>query len=104
MKRGGYMKIEVAWLISFLSATFAVYSGMWNLKRNQKSDDKRDATEMTTVIVKLESISGDTSEIKKDMSDLKSEMKELRERVVVVEQSTKQSHKRIDEWNGRKKE
>lgn len=98
------MKVEMAWLISLVSAAFALYSGVWNLKRSQKKDERRDATEMTTVIVKLESIRNDTSEIKKDMSGLKAEMKELRERVVVVEQSAKQSHKRIDEWNGRKKE
>ena len=50
------MTIEVALLISGVSVAFGIFAGISNLRRNQKLDDKRDATEMTTVIVKLENI------------------------------------------------
>ena len=50
------MTIEVALLISGISVAFGIFAGISNIRRNQKIDDKKDATEMTTVIVKLENI------------------------------------------------
>ena len=48
------MTVEVAILVSAVSLGFAIYSGVTNMKRNKATDDKKEATEMTTVIVKLE--------------------------------------------------
>lgn len=90
------MTIEVALLISGVSLAFAIYSGIANLKRNSKKDTAEDAAQLTTVIVKLESISGGIAEIKAEMSNVKSDIKDLRDRLIVVEQSAKQAHKRID--------
>jgi outer membrane murein-binding lipoprotein Lpp len=90
------MTIEVALLISGVSVAFGVFAGISNLRRNQKLDDKRDATEMTTVIVKLENISTGITEIKSEMSNLKNDIKESRERLIKVEESAKQAHKRLD--------
>ena len=69
------MTVEVAILVSAVSLGFAIYSGVTNMKRNKATDDKKEATEMTTVIVKLEGISRDTSEIKNDLKDVKSDVK-----------------------------
>ena len=96
------MTIEVALLISGVSLAFAIYQGVSNLKRNKANDDKKDATEMTTVIVKLESIGTGVTEIKSDMKNIRADLQELRERVVVVEQSTKSAHKRLDTLEGGK--
>ena len=90
------MTIEVALLISGISVAFSVFAGISNLRRNQKLDDKKDATEMTTVIVKLENISTGITEIKSEMSNLKNDIKESRERLIKVEESAKQAHKRLD--------
>jgi len=91
------MTIEVALLISGLSFAFAVYQGIANMKRNVKADNKKDASEMTTVIIKLEHISSGISEIKADLSNVKGDIKDLTERLITVEQSSKQAHKRLDE-------
>lgn len=91
------MTIEVALLISGVSLAFGIYSGITTLRRNTKADNKQDASQMTTVIVKLENISSGISEIKADLSNVKGDMKELTERLIVVEQSAKQAHKRLDE-------
>lgn len=96
------MTIELTILISVISISFAIYSGVSNLKRNQKIDTKTDATEMTTVIVKLENIGNGISEIKTEMSNVKEDVKEIRERVIRVEESSKQAHKRIDTIEERK--
>ena len=90
------MTVEVALLISGISVAFSIFAGISNLRRNQKLDDKKDATEMTTVIVKLENIGTGITEIKSEMSNVKSDIKESRERLIKVEESAKQAHKRID--------
>ena len=48
------------------------------------------------MIVKLENIGDGVSEIKSDMKNVKGEVQELRERLVVVEQSAKSAHHRLD--------
>nr|DAP55551.1 MAG TPA: hemolysin [Caudoviricetes sp.] len=100
MKEGDFMTIEVALLVSGISLAFGIYQGIANLKRNKATDDKKDATEMTTVIVKLESIGTGVTEIKSDMKNIRQDLQDLRERVVVVEQSTKSAHHRINTLEG----
>lgn len=90
------MTIEVALLISGVSLAFALYQGITNMKRNKTQDDKQDASELTTVIVKLENIGEGVNEIKSDIKNVKEDVIELRERVVAVEQSAKSAHHRID--------
>lgn len=66
------------------------------LWRNLKADSKADAGEMTTVIVKLETINENIKEVKTDIKDVKGDMERMKERIVVVEQSVKSAHKRLD--------
>ena len=56
------MTIEIAILISGVSLAFGLYQGIVNLKRNNDLDVKRDVSEMTTVIVKLENIGNGITE------------------------------------------
>lgn len=90
------MTIEVAMLISGVSLAFGIYTGITNLKRNQKSDTKQDTAELTTVIVKLENIGNGISEIKSELTNVKNDSKEDRERIIRLEELTKQAHKRLD--------
>ena len=96
------MKIELALLISVVSVGFSIYTGISSVKRGQKLDMKKDANELTTVIVKLESIGTGVAEIKAEMNGFRDDVKELRERIVRVEESSKQAHKRIDTIEERK--
>lgn len=86
----------MALLISGISLAFGLYSGVSNLKRNQKTDDRNEASQLTTVIVKLENISTGVAEIKNEMSNVKNDVKESRERIIKAEESAKQAHKRMD--------
>ena len=90
------MTVEVAFLISLVSVCFSIYTGISNLKRNNKKDTVEDAAQLTTVIVKLENISTGVSEIKSEMKNVKDEVKDIRERLIIVEQSTKSAHHRLD--------
>lgn len=98
-----YMSIEVALLISAVSLAFALYKGISDSKRNHKKDVQDDTTALTTVIVKLETISNGVTEIKSEMNNIKSELKESRERIIKVEESSKQAHKRLDSLESRQK-
>ena len=90
------MTIEVALLISGVSLAFGIYQGITNMRRNSKKDDQHDAAQLTTVIVKLENIGMGVAEIKSEMTNVKADIKESRERLIKVEESAKQAHKRID--------
>ena len=89
------MTIEVALVISIISVVFGIWSGVTNIKRNEKNDTKANATELTTVIVKLENIGNDISEIKNDMRNVKDDMKDLNVRLVKMEQQVKVLNKTV---------
>ena len=91
------MTIEVALVRSGLSLAVGIYQGITNMRRNRMIDDRNEASQLTTVIVKLENIGSDISEIKSDIKNVKDEMKEMRERMILVEESAKAAHRRIDE-------
>lgn len=88
--------ISVPVLISGLSLVIALVVAVTNLRRNYAADDRREASEMTTLIVKLENINNGVNEIKSDMRSMKSDIQDLRDRLIIVEQSAKSAHHRID--------
>lgn len=98
------MNISAPTVFSFVSIIIALISCIMtvvNSRRNRRNDDKDDATERTTVIVKLENINNGVNEIKSDVRELSSETRELRDRLILVEESSKSAHHRIDTIEGR---
>lgn len=91
------MSIELTILISVVSVAFAIYTGTSNLKRNNATDIKKDAVETATINVKLDTISRGVDDIKLEQKTISKDIKELSDRVLVVEQSAKSAHHRIDE-------
>lgn len=79
---------------------FAIFFGICSKQRNDKKDTQeeteRRAENDTMVVVKLENIADDIKDIKRESRENREEMKQLRERVVIVEQSLKSYHKRLD--------
>lgn len=65
-------------------------------KKDTQEDAEQRATTDTMVMVKLENIADDLKDIKRESRENREEMKTLRERVVIVEQSLKSYHKRLD--------
>lgn len=93
------MTIEVALVISALSLAFGIYQGVSNMKRNQRTDNVQEASQMTTVIVKLENIGDGITEIKTNMKNVEGEVRELRDRIIKVEDSVKHAHRRIEDFH-----
>ena len=91
------MTIEIALLISIVSVFFAIVFGINSMRRNQKTDDKKEQNDMTTVIVKLENIQAATTEIKNDIKSLKSDVRANSEDIVRMDESLKSAWKRINE-------
>lgn len=98
------MAIEVTILISVFSLAISIYVGLKNTKRGDRTDIEAKAMETATINVKLDTIGNDVKDIKYDISAVKTDVKNLTERMVVVEQSTKSAHKRIDESLNERKE
>lgn len=90
------MTIEVALLISGVSLAFGLYSGIANLKRNKKSDDQKEAGQTATIITKLDGIEKGVEDIKDELKNVKLEVREDHDRIIRLEESAKQAHRRID--------
>lgn len=98
------MQINITTIISMLSlgiSAICCIISVLNARRNRRTDDKKETTEFTTITVKLENISGGISELKSDFRHISSEQQSMRERLVLVEQSCKSVHKRVDVLEGR---
>ena len=95
------MTIELALVISGLSLAFGIWQGISSVRRNNRRDDRNEAAQLTTVIVKLENISSGVNEIKNEINNVKNDIKESREKIIRLEESVKQAHKRIDQIEGR---
>ncbi len=94
------MTIEIALLISGVSLAFALYQGITNLKRNKAADDKQEASEMTTVIVKLENIGNGVSEIKNDLRNIRNDVKHNSDNIIRLDESLKSAWKIINSITG----
>ena len=90
------MTVEVAFLISFVSVAFGIYTSTTSVKRAERLENKTDVSQLTTVIVKLEGISAGVTEIKSEMSHIKTDVRETRERLIKVEESVKSAHTRLN--------
>lgn len=94
------MTIEMSLLITGVALAFSVYFGLSSKRRNDRSDAQKEGSDMTTVVVKLETISSGVNEIKADLRNVREDVNATRERLIVCEQSSKQAHKRLDEICG----
>lgn len=92
------MTPEISAIITVISVAFAIFSGVIAIRRNNRTDDRASASEITTVIVKLENIADDVKEIKENIRGLDEKIQSLDRRVTIVEQSTKSAHHRLDSF------
>jgi uncharacterized protein (DUF3084 family) len=88
-------------LLTLISVVAAVYFAAKNWNRNNDTDVSSEAQFKATMTEKLDGISEDTKEIKKEITDVKTKVSDLSERVVIVEQSTRSAHHRLDTIEGR---
>ena len=97
------MSIDISLLLSAVSVCVAVVVAVTNIKRSNAHDSHREASDLTTLIVKLENINEGINEIKSEMRNMKNDIQDLRDRLIIVEQSVKCAHHRIDTINSKEK-
>ena len=94
------MTIELSLLLSGVSIAFAIYFGISTKRRNDRKDVEESveerATANTLMMTKLEAIGEDIKDIKREYKETRQEVQQLHDRVLIVEQSLKSYHKRLD--------
>ena len=90
------MSIEWTIIFSAVSVMFGVWGTASTLRRALRAEARSDQKQLTTVIVKLENIGIGISQIREEINAIKTDISQTRERLIKVEESTKQAHKRID--------
>ena len=83
-----------------LIALIGCIVGLAGWLRNHDTDNERETSNMTTVIVKLENIRGSISDLKLDLKRTAEDLQSIDRRLTVVEESVKQAHNRINEIKG----
>lgn len=92
------MSIEFNQILTFVSVVAAVYFAFKSNSRANNDEVSKKAQVDAILSQKLDSISDDTKEIRKEITDVKVRVNDLSERVVMVEQSTKSAHHRLDRY------
>ena len=87
----------IAILISIVSVVFSIFFGMKNNKRTDTKDIEERVKQNTKINMKLDNINSTTQDIKSQFSSVRSDIQKHNDKLIVLEQSCKQAHKRIDE-------
>lgn len=100
-KRGKQMTTVITIVIAALSLSLSTYVA---LRNNRKADDKDIADKVardTRIDLKLEEIMNYVRDIRDDYSEMKRQVTEMNRALVIVEQSVKSAHHRIDRMEGK---
>lgn len=95
------MTIEITIIVSIVSVAFAIYFGLKSNRRSDVKDIEEKAARDTRINIKLDDISGDVKDVKYDISSVKKKVDDIDRRLIIVEQSTKAAHHRLDRIDGR---
>ena len=102
------MRFDPNLIIALVSVLIAFVALVVTISRNghtdiqKQLDDAKEAAKRDTEIkMGLQSIQSDTSEIRSVMDGLKEEVARQGKRLIIVEESTKSAHKRIDTLEGK---
>ena len=98
------MTIEIALLISVVSVIFGVYNTVSVQRRARKTEAQNDATQMTSLMVKLESVNTSILKLETKIDNFEGGMRDVRDRGIINEQSIKSLHKRVDAFENKIKE
>lgn len=95
------MTIELALAVSIVSVAFSIFFGLKNSKRTDTKDIEERVKENTRINLKLDDIASTVREVKSEIGSLKEEMQNHNDRIIKVEESAKQGHKRLDTLENR---
>lgn len=82
--------------ISLMSVLVAICFNLRNCKKTDTREFEERVKENTRIIMKLDAISYDVKDVKADIVSMRDEMKTHNDRIIKVEESTKQAHHRLN--------
>ena len=82
-------------IVGFLCTLLGTFIGFLAFSRNRDKDVKSDAADSAVIRTKLDNINSGVESIRIDIKANEKRVSELSERVIRVEESSKQAHKRI---------
>lgn len=83
-------------ILAIVSPLAALIFGYFSFNNSRKKMEHEEASERTTLIVKLENINDNVKDVKSDVKGIRDDILALTERVAKVEASCSSAHKRID--------
>lgn len=95
------IEVSLAIVISVLSLGFSVFMGLKSNKRTDTKDIEERVKENTRINMKLDNINSTTQDIKTELLSVRADIQKHNDKLIILEQSCKQAHKRIDELNSR---
>ncbi len=90
------MTVDLSAIVSAISVGVAYFFGTRTAGRNKKLDIQAETSAMVTIATELKSINNAIIEMKVVQNETSTKVEANRERLIVVEESTKQAHKRMD--------
>jgi septal ring factor EnvC (AmiA/AmiB activator) len=94
--------LSVDVLVGLICAVLGLIVGFLTFNRSRDNDVKTDASESAVIKTKLDNISAGIDSIRIDIKANEKRVSELSERLIRVEESSKQAHKRIDHIENKK--
>jgi len=87
---------ELMQVLAILSPLAALIFGYFSFSNARKKNEKDEAAQMTTVLIKLETINENVKDIKNDLNGVKQDLSSLAERIAKAEASIAAAHHRLD--------
>ena len=84
-------------VISLVIAAAALLCTLWNIRRTANGDTSETAVARATLTADIKYIRSSVDDIRLDNKALQKDIGELKTQLVIVEQSVKSAHKRIDD-------
>jgi predicted nucleic acid-binding Zn-ribbon protein len=91
------MQVELALLISIVSVAFSIFFGMKNNKRSDTKEIEERVKTDTIINTKLDNIVSTMQDVKNEIASMRNDIQSHNDRLIKVEESVKQAHKRLDE-------
>jgi septal ring factor EnvC (AmiA/AmiB activator) len=90
------MEVQLQVGISILCGLVGILIGILTFQRNRDKDVKNDASKNAVIETKLDNISAGVESIRIDLKANEKRTSDLEGRLIRVEESSKQAHKRLD--------
>lgn len=98
------MPMMTEWIVFLVGVATFVFSIIWNARGDKRAtvhDIEERAKNDTRINTKLDDISSVSREIKDEVSSMRKDIQSHNDRLIKVEESAKQAHKRLDTLENR---